>query len=328
MATVRANGIDIAYEVHGEPGGSPLVLVGGLGQQIIGWHADLVAALTLRGHRVVIYDNRDVGRSTHLHHLGRPDLAALLRGEPAVVPYTMGDMAADLAGLLDGLGIDAAHLFGASMGGMIAQTAALTFPARVASLTSVMSHPGAGAVRPTPQALAILMRPTPRNRADFVAAAEHSSAVLGSPGFPADLRWLRERAGRVWDRGHDPDGVARQLAAIVVQPDRTAGLAALGVPTLVVHGTSDPLVPVLGGRLTAAAVPAAEFVEIEGMGHDLPRAVWVRIIDRLDAVVRRGEAARRTPAAAGGGRRRRSAAGSGGGEIRGEPGQGRPRGEP
>jgi pimeloyl-ACP methyl ester carboxylesterase len=318
MVAVRVNGVDIAYETHGEPRGNPLVLVGGLGQQIVGWHPDLVAELTRRGHPVVVYDNRDVGLSTHLHHLGRPDLAALLRGEPAAVPYTMGDMAADLAGLLDGLGIDAAHLFGASMGGMIAQTAAMAFPERVASLTSVMSHPGAGAVRPTTQALGILTRPTPRSRAEFVAAAEHASAVVGSPGFPADPRWLRERARRAWDRGHDPDGVARQLAAVVAQPDRTAGLAALRIPTLVVHGSADPLVPVLGGRLTAAAVPRAELVEIDGMGHDLPRAVWARVIDALDGVVHRGEAARRAPAAAGGGRRR-AGAGLGQGEPWGVP---------
>ncbi len=291
MATARTNDIEIVYEVHGERGGRPLVLVGGLGQQLVGWHPALVASLVRRGYRVVIYDNRDVGLSTHLHHLGKPDLVAIMSSSSPVVPYTVTDMSADLVGLLDGLGIDSAHLFGASMGGMIAQTTALTFPDRVRSLTSVMSHPGDTRVQPAPEALAVLLRPAALTREAFVAAAEESSRVVGSPEFAPDISWIRFRAGQHWDRGYDPPGIARQLAAIIAQPNRTASLAALRVPTLVVHGTSDPLVPVLGGRLTAAAVPAAELFEIDGMGHDLPWQVWDRILDKLDDVVLRGELA-------------------------------------
>jgi pimeloyl-ACP methyl ester carboxylesterase len=200
-------------------------------------------------------------------------------------------MADDVVGLLDALDIDSAHLFGTSMGGMIAQTLALAFPYRVRSLTSVMSYPGSAGVRPTPEALAVLFRPAARTREAFVAAAEESSRVVGSTEFAPDIGWIRWYAGQYWDRGHNPRGIARQLAAIITQPDRTAGLATMRIPTLVVHGTADPLVPVLGGRLTAAAVPAAELLEIDGMGHDLPRPVWDRVLDKLDDVVLRGELA-------------------------------------
>jgi pimeloyl-ACP methyl ester carboxylesterase len=291
MATVPTNGIEIEYEVHGERGGRPLVLVGGLGQQLVGWHPDLTASLTMRGYRVVTYDNRDVGLSTHVHHLGRPNITAIMDGTRSVVPYTLADMAHDLMGLLDGLGIASAHLFGASMGGMIAQTAALLFPKRVRSLTSVMSHPGDRAVQPAAEALAVVMRPAARNREEFVAATLSGSAVTGSTEFPQDVDWLRHRAALSWDRGYTSAGVARQLAAIITQPDRTTSLADVRIPTLVVHGTSDLLIPILGGRLTAAAMPAAELLEIDGMGHDLPRAVWARILDKLDDVVHRGEMA-------------------------------------
>jgi pimeloyl-ACP methyl ester carboxylesterase len=287
--TVRASGIEIAYEVQGERSGRPLVLVGGLGQQLVGWHPDLVASFVRRRYRVITYDNRDVGLSTHLHHLGDPDLSAAFAGNFAMIPYTIADMAADLVGLLDGLAIDSAHLFGVSMGGMIAQTAALAFPDRVRSLTSVMSHPGDPRVRPSAEALATLLRPAAPTREAFVAAAEESCRIIGSTEFTPDVGWVRSCAGRYWDRGHEPRGVARQLAAAVAQPDRTADLAGLRIPTLVVHGTSDPLMPVLGGRLTAAAVPAAELLEIDGMGHDLPRPVWERVLDKLDDVVLRAE---------------------------------------
>jgi pimeloyl-ACP methyl ester carboxylesterase len=214
-------------------------------------------------------------------------------GGTSASPYTVEDMAADLIGLMDGLGLDSAHLFGVSMGGMIAQAAALVCPGRVRSLTSVMSHPGDDKVTPSPEAIGLLLRPAATTREEFLDAAVESFHVLGSTEFVADVAWLRSRAGQYWDRGYDPIGLARQIAAVLTQSNRTTRLSSLLVPSLVIHGTSDPLIPLLGGRLTAAAIPAAELLEIDGMGHDLPRPVWERILDKLDDVVHRGETGHR-----------------------------------
>jgi pimeloyl-ACP methyl ester carboxylesterase len=287
---VRVHGLELAYEVHGGDG-LPLLLVGGLGAQLAGWHPDLLAALVRRGFQVVVFDNRDSGLSTHLDHLGRPDLDEILAGRFDLAPYGLGDLAADALGLLDALGIDSAHLLGNSMGGMIAQVAALTAPERVRSLTSVMSHPGDHRVQPTDEAIGLFLRPAPRDLEQAVAAAVQAQRVLGSPEFAPDDAWVRQRTERYWQRGGSPDGALRQLAALIVAPDRTAELARLRTPTLVVHGGADPLVPVIGGRLTAAAIPAAELLEIDGMGHELPRPVWERILDKIDDVVARGEGA-------------------------------------
>ncbi|WP_239309284.1 MULTISPECIES: alpha/beta fold hydrolase [unclassified Frankia] len=293
MGTVQANGIEIAYELHGDPSGLPLLIVSGLGQQLVGWHPDLLRAMVRRGFQVVVYDNRDVGLSSHFGHLGQPDLMAALSGDAGVVPYRLLDMAADAAGLMDALGWESAHIFGISMGGMIAQTLALRFPGRVRSLTSASSTTGNHAESwPTPAAAAALLRPAAADREAFMDGAEEAYSVIGSGEFPYDRAWVRERAGLAWDRGYDPQGPVRQLIAILVAEDRTAELGQLTIPTLVVHGTNDPLIPVAGGRLTAAAVPAAELLEIDGMGHDLPRQVWERLLDKIDDVVHRGEAAR------------------------------------
>ncbi len=298
MSIVTVNGLDLTYEVRGDDDGLPLLMIGGLGQQLAGWHPDLITALVRRGYRVVLFDNRDVGRSTHLDHLGPPDLGAILAGRFDLTPYQLSDLATDALGLLTALGIDSAHLFGQSMGGMIAQIAALRSPERVRSLTSMMSHPGDHRVQPTPEALALFLRPAPRDLAEAMLAARESQRVLGSPEFPVDEAWLRLRTEVYWERRGGSDGVLRQCAAVLAAPDRTADLASLRTPTLVVHGGADPLIPVIGGRLTAAAIPAAELLEIDGMGHELPRPVWERMLDKLEDVVDRGEAGRAPLAAA------------------------------
>ncbi len=287
------SGVDIAYERHGNPDGLPLLLVHGLGMQLVAWHPDLLAALVRRGYDIVVCDNRDAGRSTHLDAAGRPDLRMLRSGRSAA-PYSLDDMADDLAGLLDGLRWRSAHVLGVSMGGMIAQLLTLRYPTRVRSLTSVMSTTGDPAVsRPTPEAGAILRTPPAADRAGYLEQRVRDAVVTGSTGFPVDLDWVQTSAAAAYDRGHDPAGAVRQSAAIHTGTDRTDALADVAVPTLVVHGDADPLVPITAGRATAAAIPGAELLEIEGMGHDLPRASWERILDRLDDVTCRAEAARR-----------------------------------
>jgi pimeloyl-ACP methyl ester carboxylesterase len=292
MSSARVNGIELAYEIIGEPDGLPLLLVGGLGTQLVGWHDDLVRGMVRRGYQVIRFDNRDVGASTHLSDLGAPDILAILAGT-APAPYSLTDLAADAVGLLDVLGLDAVHVFGVSMGGMIAQAMALSYPDRVRSLTSVSSSTGEPVTSaPTPEAAAVLLLPAATTREESMDRAETRFAVIGSPQFATDTAWLRTTAGRYWDRGRDADGIARQLAAVVTAPDRTPALSTLAVPTLIIHGGADPLVPVAAGRLAATVIPTAEMLEIEGMGHDLPRAVWDRILDKLDDVAHRGELVR------------------------------------
>ncbi|MCM3887274.1 alpha/beta fold hydrolase [Frankia sp. R82] len=298
MGIVTVNGLQLAYEIHGDDGGLPLLLIAGLGQQRAGWHPDLLATLGRRGYRVIVFDNRDAGESTHLDALGRPDLAAVLAGRFERAPYTLADLADDALGLLGALHIESAHLLGQSMGGMIAQVVALRQPGRVRSLTSLMSHPGDHRVQPSPEALGLFLRPAPDSLDASLLAAQEAQQVLGSPEFAPDEAWLAARTRIYWDRRGDPNGLLRQAAALLSAPDRTADLATLSTPTLVVHGGADPLVPVLGGRLTAAAIPAAELLEIDGMGHDLPRPVWDRVLDKLEDVVHRGEAGRRPLVAA------------------------------
>ncbi|EFC84850.1 alpha/beta fold hydrolase [Parafrankia sp. EUN1f] len=292
MRIVPANGIELAVETHGDPDGLPLLLVGGLGQHLVGWHPDLVASMVRRGYHVITFDNRDVGHSTHLDWHGPPDLLGIVSGQTALAPYGLEDMAADTIGLLDALGVESAHVFGVSLGGMVAQLLALNSPDRVRSLTSVMSHPGDHSVKPSDEAVELLLRPSPTSLDEFIARAEESARVIGSPEFAVDVPWLHSRSRQLWERRQNPAGVARQLAAILVAADRSAALRGLRVPTLVVHGTHDPLIPVRGGRLTAATVPSAELLEIDGMAHDLPREIWERLLDRVDDVTYHGESLR------------------------------------
>ncbi len=292
MQTTRVGEIELAHETFGSPEDTPLLLVMGLATQMIGWPDEFCRMLAERGLHVIRFDNRDIGLSTHLDHAGAPDVLAVMGGDHSRVAYRLADMAEDTAGLLDALGLDNAHVVGASMGGMIAQTLAIRHPERVRSLTSIMSTTGDPAVgAPAEAALGALLAPPATDRESAVQRAVDTYRVIGSPGFEFDEHGLRERAGLSFDRAYDPAGVARQLAAILASPDRTADLARVAVPTLVVHGAQDALVNVSGGRATAAAIPGAELFVIEGMGHDLPRAVWPELVDRITALVDRVERA-------------------------------------
>jgi pimeloyl-ACP methyl ester carboxylesterase len=292
VQTTRVGEIELAHESFGSPEDTPLLLVMGLATQMIGWPDDFCRMLAERGLYVVRFDNRDIGLSTHLDSAGAPDVLAVMGGDHSRVAYRLADMAEDTAGLLDALGLDSAHVVGASMGGMIAQTLAIRHPERVRSLTSIMSTTGDPAVgAPAEAALGALLAPPATDRESAVQRAVDTYRVIGSPGFEFDEAGLRERAGLSFDRAYNPAGVARQLAAILASPDRTADLARVAVPTLVVHGEQDALVNVSGGRATAAAIPGAELLVVDGMGHDLPRAVWPQLVDRITALVDRVERA-------------------------------------
>jgi pimeloyl-ACP methyl ester carboxylesterase len=280
------NGIELEYEVLGPRDGRPLLLVMGLASQLVHWDDELCGILAERGHRVIRFDNRDVGRSTHLAAAGLPNVLAAMaqagRGERVTAPYTLSDMAADAVGLLDALDVPAAHVVGASMGGMIAQTMAIEHPGRVRTLTSIMSTTGARDLpQAEPKAMAVLVTPVPAEREANAARAVDVFRTIGSPGFPLDEERVRRRAAVAFDRGFDPAGVARQLTAILASGSRREKLRAVRVPTLVVHGTADPLVPLAGGLDTADAIPGAERLLIEGMGHDLPRGAWPVIVDAI-----------------------------------------------
>ena len=286
----RANGIELAYDTFGDPADPTMLLVMGLGMQLIHWDPDLCRLLAGRGFHVVRFDNRDVGHSTKVEGGPRPRPFHALLGLDGRASYTLEDMADDAAGLLDELGAGAAHVVGASLGGMIAQTLAIAHPDRVLSLGSVMSTTGRGYVAmPKPRALRVLLQRPPRERERYVEHFVRVFRAIGSPGYPTDERRLRQIAAAGYDRCFYPPGTARQLVAVSASGDRTASLRRLLVPTVVVHGRDDPLVPIQAGRMTARAIPGAELVEIPGMGHDLPRQVWPTVVD---AVVRNARRSR------------------------------------
>ncbi len=292
VQTASANGIEIAYETFGSSGGRPLVLVMGLATQMLAWHDDFCRALVDRGLFVVRFDNRDVGLSTHLHDAPPPDVMAAFGGDVSSASYRLEDMADDTVGLLDALGIDSAHVVGASMGGMIAQTVAIRHPSRVRSLTSIMSTPSPKVGGATQEALAVLLAAPATTRDEAVERAVTTYGVVGSPGYPLDEAWLRQIAGEAYDRAHDPVGVARQLLAVHASGDRTEDLRKVEAPTLVVHGAADPLVQVAGGQATAEAVPGAELLVLDGMGHNLPRELWPTIVDAIVRVAGRADEGR------------------------------------
>ena len=274
------SGVTIAYDTFGDPGDPTLLLVMGLGMQMLGWDEDFCEQLVDRGFHVVRYDNRDVGLSTKIDGGGRPNIVAGALGVGREAPYLVSDMAADAVGLLDHLEVDAAHVVGASMGGMIAQTIAAQHPDRVLSLCSIMSSPGGRRVATMPRMSVIgtlLARP-PKEREAY---AEHVAKLferIGSPGFDHDPERLRRRALLGYDRCFHPVGAARQLMAIVASGDRTDELRTITAPTLAIHGKADKLLPAAGGEAVAAAIPAARLELIEGMGHDLPEQLWPRIV--------------------------------------------------
>jgi pimeloyl-ACP methyl ester carboxylesterase len=283
MPRANANGIELEYEVFGDEAAPPLLLVMGLGAQMIAWDDAFCTQLAARGHRVIRFDNRDVGLSTKTGG-PLPDIMACLAGDASSATYTLHDMADDAVGLLDVLGIPAAHVVGASMGGMIAQTIAIRHPERVLTLCSIMSTTGASDVgAPTPEAMQELLRPVSTTKEEYLEASVRSSKVIGSTGFPFDEERTRQRAELHFDRCYHPMGVARQLAAILASGDRTDALGKVAVPTVVIHGDADPLVTPTGGEATAKAVPNAEHVVVEGMGHDLPEGAWPQVIDAIVA---------------------------------------------
>src|SRR3954469_945394 len=257
-STARLNGVELAYETFGDPVDETILLIMGLGVQMLGWDEEFCRLLAGRGYRVVRFDNRDVGHSTKIEGGPRPDVMAAVAGDGSSASYLLDDMADDCVGLLDELGLEAAHLVGASQGGMIAQTVAIRHPERVLSLTSIMSTTGDRAVgQPHPEAIPALLTRPPGDRAGFIDFVVGAWKVIGSPGFEADEEALRARAGASFDRGIFPDGTGRQLLAILASGGRTEGLPPLDGPATVNHGTEDILVDVSGGRATAGAIPGA-----------------------------------------------------------------------
>ena len=287
-AFAKANGIELCYDTFGDPASPPLLLIMGLAAQMIAWDDDFCAQLAARGYHVIRFDNRDIGLSTRFTEAGVPDVSAAfmtaMQGKPVKAPYVLRDMAADAVGLLDSLGIARAHVVGASMGGAIAQTMAIHHAPRLRTLTSIMSTTGApGLPPPKPEALAMLFKPTPTEQAAYFESYQQTWKVLRAGSFPLDEARDLTRAGQNFARGLNPAGVARQLMAILASGSRKEALAGVTVPTLVIHGDADPLVPVECGVDTSRSVPGAKLVILKDMGHALPISMWPQIIDTIAA---------------------------------------------
>lgn len=284
MPRAHINGLELEYESFGDASSPALLLVMGLSYQMIEWDDALCTLIADHGFRVTRFDNRDVGLSTKLDGLGAPDLVAIMAGA-AAPPYSLDDMAADAVGLLDVLGVGAAHVVGVSMGGMIAQLIAINHPERVLSLTSIMSTVGGpGVVQPEPGVMARLLAPPGQTRKERVEHSLVNRRLIHGTGMPFDEDRARRKAERAVDRCFHPDGGMRQIAAILAAPDRTAPLGRLTIPTLVIHGENDPLVPPENGRQTAAALTSARLIMIPAMGHGLPDQVWPQVVDAIAAV--------------------------------------------
>jgi pimeloyl-ACP methyl ester carboxylesterase len=285
--TARANGIDICYEIFGDTKAEPMLLIMGLGAQMIHWDDEFCRQLAARGFRAIRFDNRYIGKSSKLSGGKRLTAVELLKLRflkiPVAAPYTLLDMAKDTIGLMDVLGIQSAHLVGASMGGMIAQEIAISFPERIRSLTSIMSTTGNPKVPPpTREASAILMAPPPATKEEYFVRFAQTWKILRGGSFPEDEALDRSRAERNYERGLNPAGVGRQLRAILASGSRKERLRAVKAPALVIHGTVDPLVRPEGGKDTAASIPGAKLLLVEGMGHALPIPMWPQIIDAID----------------------------------------------
>ncbi|MET0928198.1 MAG: alpha/beta fold hydrolase [Aeromicrobium sp.] len=290
------SGIDICYETFGNPDDPAVLLVMGLGGPMGWWTPAFCEQLAERGFLVVRYDNRDTGRSTKLrqHAVSRTDVVRAFIGLPRPVrvkaPYSLSDMADDAIGLLDHLGIERAHVAGVSMGGMIAQTIAIEHPERALSLTSIMSTTGRRRVGyQHPKVIPVMLSSAGHTRDSYVARSLKGSKVIESPAFPSEEAASRERAYETYDRGWTASGVTRQMLAVLTQPDRTKALAGLDLPTVVIHGTNDPLVHKSGGKATADAIPGAEHLEIAGMAHDLPPQLFTTYIDAIARTAARAD---------------------------------------
>jgi pimeloyl-ACP methyl ester carboxylesterase len=284
-----STGVDICYRTYGDPADEPMLLLMGLASPLIWWDPDLCSMLARRGYFVITMDNRDVGRSSTVP--GRVTRTMLVRafcGLPVRAPYSMSDMAADAFALLDHLGIESAHVVGVSMGGMIAQTMAVDEPGRVRSLTSIMSTTGRRRVGwQHPRLLPALLRPVSPGKQAYADSSVAMWRLIGSPGYPRPEQDTRDIAEETYDRGLSASGTLRQMMAVLTQPDRSRRLQHLRIPTLVIHGLSDRMVHVSGGRATAAAVPGSELILVEGMGHDLPLELFETFVDAIDRTARR-----------------------------------------
>jgi pimeloyl-ACP methyl ester carboxylesterase len=290
-------GVTLCYETFGDREDPPILLIMGLATQMIAWHEDFCAELAERGFYVVRFDNRDIGRSTHFD-FRPPTIGEMLRRRLGPEQYTLSDMAEDAVGLLRELEIAPAHVVGVSMGGMIAQVMASEHPEVVRSLTSIMSTTGSRwHGQPALSVYRYLLRPPPRDRDGYIKRSAEVFGLVGSTGFPRDEQYIRERAGRSYDRGFDVRAGGRQLGAILASGDRTKMLGRIKAPTLVIHGTVDKMIRPSGGRATAKAIPGARLVMIEGMGHDLPRGAWPKIIDAVSENARAGDRTRARAAA-------------------------------
>jgi pimeloyl-ACP methyl ester carboxylesterase len=286
MSRVKANNIEIEYDTFGNPSDKPLLTIMGLGSQMIMWDERLCEMLVKKGFYVIRFDNRDVGLSTKFDELGVPNmkkvLFKLLRGKPVESSYSLDDMADDAAGLLDALKIGKAHICGASMGAAVAQIMAYRHPDRVLSLVSIMGSSGNPTLpQPTREAANVLIKPLPDKRDAYIKESIKRWKVLSGSGFPYDEDFVRARSTRAYDRSFYPQGSTRQLLATLASGDRREKMSTIKVPTLVIHGSEDPLVSVESGKETASIIPNSELLIIEGMGHNLPIEAWPQIVEAI-----------------------------------------------
>ncbi len=283
---VNANDIEIVYDAFGNPEAPPILLIMGLGRQMISWDNQFCTQLSERGYYVIRFDNRDVGLSTKFNGTGIPDFSkiknAVLKGENAQVPYNLNDMADDVIGLFNALDIDSAHVTGISMGGMIAQMLGICHSHRIRTITSIMSSTGDPDLpSPTPEALKVILTPTPTDREGYIDSAVESANVFSGPLYPFDETYTRKMAAKFYDRGISPAGTARQYAAIMASGSRKEQLKSIETPTLIIHGDADPLIPLACGQDTARSIPGATLKIIKGLGHSLPPSVWSEIIEAI-----------------------------------------------
>ena len=291
MPNVTANGIQIEYETFGKPSSPPLLLIMGLGMQMLGWDEDLCKQFASQDLYVIRFDNRDMGLSSKIEEAGVPNMgevfAALMKGEQATIPYTLDDMADDAIGLLDALNIEKAHLFGVSLGGRIAQIMAIRYPSRAWSLTSMASVTGNPEIpKGKPELFLEVINPPPTERKAYIENRVDLIRKLAGSKYPMDEQRTRKQFERLYDRGYYPPGIVRHAVAGAVNTDRTQALKSITVPTLVIHGSEDPLFPVEHGKAIADAVPRAEMLIIDGMGHAFPSSVWPLLVNAVTKHIR------------------------------------------
>ncbi len=289
MAKAKANGIEIEYETFGDRSGRPILLIMGLGGQLTGWSEEVLEQFVDEGHFVIVFDNRDTGLSSKMEEAGVPDIvgamSALMKGEKIQTLYTLYDMGDDAVGLLDALGIKKAHICGISMGGAIAQTIGISHPSRVSSLMLIYSPTGnPNLPQAKPEIMSLLMQPPVTERNAYIEQMINTFRIISGSGFPLEEEGVRQSFARGYDRSYYPEGVGRNLLAILASGYRRSALPSVTAPTLVIHGDEDPLVPVENGRDAAAAIPGAELMIIKGMGHYLPyRGPWPQIVKAISA---------------------------------------------